>query len=124
MFASKPLKLSILTLVSISLFFGGILAVNPRTKIFGAGVNAQNTGQSTSTASIFTIDGAKQKINHIWQDIKGGYIKLLNQSKDIQIRESAGIIKEEWKKEIDEMKQDIVELWRRLKERIKLWKTP
>lgn len=117
MFVSKPLKLSILTVLTVSLFLGGAL-----------GVNAQNTGQTapngSSAASIFTVDGAKQRIGHIWQDTKGEYVKLLSQSKDIQAREIMAGIKEEWKKEINEMKQDIVEHWRELKERIKLWKTP
>ncbi|MEK7482265.1 MAG: hypothetical protein AAB620_00530 [Patescibacteria group bacterium] len=97
--ASKTLKLSILTLLTLltfALFFGGILSAN-----------AQNV----------SVNSAKQKISQSWQDIKG-------ELADIQVRKIMAGIKEEWQKEIIEMKQDIAELWHKYKERIRLWKTP
>lgn len=74
-FASKSLKLLILTVIAAALFFGSFL-----------GASAQN----------INVNSAKQKISDGWHGIKG-----------------------EWQKEIIEMKQDIAEHWRKLKEKLR-----
>ncbi len=90
-FASKSFKLSILTVIAVALFFGSFL-----------GASAQN----------ISVNNAKQKISQTWQGIKGDLA-------DIQVRKIMAGIKEEWRKEINEMKQDIAEHWRELKEKLR-----
>ena len=85
MLASKPVKLGILTLITISLLFGVFLTAA-----------AQDSSQS--------ISSIKEKASHVWQSVKGGISALMTGS-------FKNMLKEEFKKEIEEMKQDISDLW-------------